>query len=140
MSVLADLPRRTKLAVLLGLGSALLGAAALSFGPIVRARAASLAERRGIQLEIGQVRVGWGGVWLREIAVRAPQLPGMTAHIGALRVGFGWHLNVASLAVHGALIELAGETEELERQWTAYRAGAKPETEGRGSELGYSAD
>jgi len=140
MSVLADLPRRTKLAVVLGLGSALIGAAALSFGPVVRARAASVAERRGIQLEIGQVRVGMGGVWLRQVALRAPQLPGVTAHIAALRVGFGWHLNVSNLAVHGALIELAGETEELERQWTAYRAGAKTEGDAGSSELDYSAD
>ncbi|HEY3254886.1 MAG TPA: hypothetical protein VGJ91_13090, partial [Polyangiaceae bacterium] len=140
MSVLADLPRRTKLVALLGLGGALLGVAALSFGPIVRARAASLAERRGIQLEIAEVRLGLGGVWLRQIALRAPQLPGVTVHVAAVRVGFGWYLNVASVAVHGALIELAGEAEELQRQWTAYRGEPQPESDGSGGELHYSAD
>ncbi len=140
MSLLADLPRRTKLVALLGLGSALLGAAALCFGPIVRARATSVAERRGIQLEIGQVRAGLGGVWLRELALRVPQLPGVTVHIAAVRVGFGWYLNVASVAVHGALIELAGEAEELQRQWTAYRGNALPEAGADGGALHYSAD
>ncbi|HEY0462711.1 MAG TPA: biosynthetic peptidoglycan transglycosylase [Polyangiaceae bacterium] len=140
MSVLADLPRRTKLLALLGLGSAVLGASALSFGPIVRARAVSVAQRHGIELEIGQVRAGLGGVWLREIALRAPQLPGVTAHISALRVGFGWHLNVASLAVHGALIELSGEPAELERNWSAFRTDSRPDAEGGGSEVRYSAD
>ncbi|MEI9954072.1 MAG: biosynthetic peptidoglycan transglycosylase [Pseudomonadota bacterium] len=140
MSVLADLPRRTKLFALLGLGSVLLGGAALSFGPIVRARAVAVAERRGIQLEIGQVRAGLGSVWLREIALRVPQLPGVTVHVAAVRVGFGWYLNVASVAVHGALIELAGEAEELQRQWTAYRGQAQPEAAGAGGELRYSAD
>jgi hypothetical protein len=140
MSVLADLPRRTKLLAVFGLSSALLGAGALSFAPIVRARAVSAAERRGIQLEIGQVRVGLGGIWLREVALRVPQLPGMTAHVSALRVGFGWRLNVASVAVHGALIELAGETEELQRQWAAYRAGSSPEAEGGGNAVRYAAD
>jgi len=140
MSVLADLPRRTKLLAALGVGCALLGAAALSFAPIVRARAASLAERRGMQLEIGQVRAGLGGIWLREIALRAPQLPGVTVRISALRVGFGWYLNVASLAVHGALIELAGEAEELERQWSAYRGEQQAEATGAGSEVRHTAD
>ncbi|MEI9941530.1 MAG: biosynthetic peptidoglycan transglycosylase [Pseudomonadota bacterium] len=140
MSVLADLPRRTKLVALLGLGSALIGAALLSFGPIVRARAAVAAERRGIQLEIGQVRAGLGGVWLREITLRAPQLPGLAVHIEAMRVGFGWSLTVASVAVHGALIELAGDAEELQRQWTAYRGNPQPESEGGGREVRYSAD
>jgi len=140
MSVLADLPRRTKLLALLGLGCVLLGGSALSFGPIVRARAAAVAERRGIQLEIGQVRLGLGGIWLRGIALRAPQLPGATAHVAALRVGLGWRFNVSSVAVHGALIELAGEPEELQRQWAAFRGDSKPDSDGAGSELRYSAD
>jgi len=140
MSVLADLPRRTKLLAALGLGSLLLSAAALSFAPIVRARAAALGERRGLQLEIGQVRAGLGGIWLREIALRAPQLPGVTVRIAAVRVGFGWYLNVASVAVHGALIDLSGEAEELERQWSAYRAQQKTEAAGAGSEVRHSAD
>ena len=140
MSLLADLPRRTKLLALLGMGGGLLGAAALSFGPIVRARATQVAERRGIQLEIRQVRAGLGGVWLRDIALRVPQLPGVTMHLAALRVGFGWHLNVASVTVHGALIEVAGEADELQRQWTAYRGDPKLEAEGGGGEVRYFAD
>ena len=140
MSVLADLPRRTKLVALLGLGCALLGAGALSFAPIVRARAVSAAERRGIELEVGQVRVGLGGVWLRKVALRVPQLPGVTVHVAAVRVGFGGRLNVTSVAVHGALIELAGEAEELQRQWSAYRADSKPMAGAGGAEVRYSAD
>jgi len=140
MSVLADLPRRTKLLAALGLSSVLLGAAALSFAPLVRARAAQAAQEHGIQLEIGQVRVGWGGIWLRELALRAPHLPGATAHVAALRVGFGWQLKVASLTVHGALLELSGEREELEREWAAFRGGSKRDTDAVDRELRYSAD
>ncbi|HKO48027.1 MAG TPA: biosynthetic peptidoglycan transglycosylase [Polyangiaceae bacterium] len=140
MSVFADLPRRTKVFATLALASALLGAGALGFGPMVRARAAALAERRGIQLEIGQVRAGLGGIWLRGIALRVPQLPAVTVHIAAARLGFGWYLNVASVAVHGARIELTGEADELQRQWAAYRGGAQPEADGAVSERRYSAD
>jgi len=140
MSVLADLPRRTKLVALLGLCSALLGSAALSFAPAVRARATSAAERHGIQLEIGQVRAGLGGVWLRDVTLRAPLLPGAKMHVAALRVGLGWRLNAASVALHGALLELAGEPEELRRQWQAFRANSKPDSDAAASGMRYSAD
>ena len=140
MSVLADLPRRTKLLALLGLGGALIGTALLSFAPIVRARAAAVAERRGIQLEIGQVRAGFGGVWLRELTLRAPRMPAVTAHVSAVRVGFGWTLGVASVAVHGALIEAVGEPDELERQWTAYRSIPRADADGAANERRYSAE
>ncbi|HET7543763.1 MAG TPA: biosynthetic peptidoglycan transglycosylase [Polyangiaceae bacterium] len=140
MSVLADLPRRAKLAALLGLGSLVLAAVALGFGPIARARAAAAAERRGLSLEIGQVRAGLGGIWLRDVELRAPRMPAATMHIAALRVGFGWRLNVASVTVHGARLELAGEPEELARQWAALRGAAKPDADGAAAELQYAAD
>src|SRR6187431_1151687 len=140
MSLLADLPRRTKLLALLALGCALVAAGALSFGPVVRARAAQVAARRGIQLEIAQVRPALGGIWLRQIAVRVPQLPGLTVHVAALRVGFGWNMGVASVGVHGALIDVVGEGEELQRQWTAYRADSQSEANSAGSELRFSAE
>ena len=141
MSVLADVPRRTKLVALSGIGLVLLGAAALSFLPIVRARAVSVAERRGIHLEIGQVRPGLGGIWLRNLTLRVPQVPGAAVYVAAVRVGVGWRMNVASVAVHGARIELSGEAEELQRQWAAYRTEPKAESERDGAaETRFSAD
>jgi hypothetical protein len=86
------------------------------------------------------VRVGFGGVWLRSVGLRVPQLPGVTARVSALRVGFGWHFNPTSVAVHGASIELSGEAEELQRQWLAYRGNTRPEADGRAGEIRYSAD
>lgn len=140
MSVLADLPRRTKWVALVGLCGALLGAGALSFAPLVRVRATSVAERQGLRLEIGQIRPGLGGVWLRDVELRAPLLPGAKMHIAALRVGLGWRLNAASVALHGARVELAGEPEELQRQWVAFRANSKPESDAARSGVRYSAD
>jgi penicillin-binding protein 1A len=140
MSVLADLPRRTKLLALLGLSGVLMGAAVLGFGPFVRARATQVAARRGIQLEIGQVRAGLGSVWLRQVALRVPELPGVTMNFAAVRVRVGWSLNVASVVVHGGLVELAGEAEDLQRQWTAYRHQPESETESSAREVHYAAD
>ena len=134
MSVLADLPRRTKLVALAGLGLTLLGAAALSFAPIVRGRATAVAERRGIQLEIGEVRPGFGGIWLRDLTLRVPQVPAATVHIAAVRVGLGVAMNVSSVALHGALVELTGEAEELQRQWAAYRTEPRTQANHEGAE------
>jgi len=140
MSVLADLPRRTKWVAALSLCGVVMGAGALAFAPVVRARAASAAEKHGIQLEIGQVRAGLGAIWLRDVVLRAPLLAGASMRVAALRVGLGWHLNAASVEVHGALIDLSGDPEELQRQWAAFRANAKPDTDATGSGVRYSAD
>jgi hypothetical protein len=86
------------------------------------------------------VRIGLSGVWLRDLVLHAPQLPCATVHIAALRVSFGWHLNVASVVVHGALLEVTGEPEEVEHQWTAYRSNSKADSEAAATDVRYSAD
>ena len=126
MSVWADLPRRSKVVAWLGLAGVLVGGSALAFGPLVRARAVAAAERRGVQLEIGQVRFGWSGIWLKNLEVRAARVPGVSAHCSALRVGLSWRFAVSELALHGALVELQGETDELRRQFADYRAQSTP--------------
>ncbi|HEY4103728.1 MAG TPA: hypothetical protein VGM44_07540, partial [Polyangiaceae bacterium] len=92
----------------------------LSFGPVVRALAKSAAERRGLTLSIGQVRSGFGGVWLKNLDLRVPLMPGVKAHVEALRVDWGWHFNVAGVTLHGAAIELSGDSDELGREYAAY--------------------
>ena len=142
MSVLADLPRRTKVVALLGLAGVVVGVGALSFGPLLRARAVAVAERRGLLVEVGQVRLGAGAIWLKNVDLRVPRIPGVRAHVDALRVGLGWHFNVTSVALHGAQVEVKGEVEELQRQLAAYRAERSAETPDSAtkSEVQYSAD
>ncbi|HEX7454286.1 MAG TPA: hypothetical protein VF294_18470, partial [Polyangiaceae bacterium] len=121
MNVLADLPRRTKIAALLGLVCVLGAGGALGFGPAVRARVASAAALRGLEVQVGQVSPGAGAVWLKDVTARALQIPGASLHVDALRVGFGWHFNLAELEAHGALVELRGEPAELRQQVEAFR-------------------
>ncbi|HEY5375023.1 MAG TPA: biosynthetic peptidoglycan transglycosylase [Polyangiaceae bacterium] len=121
MNVLADLPRRTKIAALLGLVCVLGAGGAVGFGPAVRARVASAAALRGLEVQVGQVRPGAGAVWLRDVTARALQIPGASLHVDALRVGFGWHFNLAELEAHGALVELRGAPAELRQQVEAFR-------------------
>src|SRR4051812_5987086 len=141
MSVLADLPRRTKIVALLGLSGFLIGAAALAVGPILRARALAAAERRGLELEIGQVRLGWAGVWLKDVQFRVPRMPGVRGHLSAVRIGVSFRFSVTELALHGASIELNGESDALQQQWAAYRSAlAQDSTEHSGGSARYRLD
>jgi Transglycosylase len=141
MSVLADLPRRVRLAALLGVVSVACGGLALGFAPLVRASVAGAARRRGLSVDVGEVRLGAGAIWLRELDVRVPRMAGVKVHVSALRVGFGWHFNLAEIALHGASIELSGDLDELERQYAAYRAD-RPKDAGESGSAGprYAAD
>jgi len=121
MSVLADLPRRTRVAALCGALGVLLAGVALGFGPVVRSAAANAATKRGLQLEIGSVRLGWCALWLKDVELSAPLIPSAAAHLTALRVGLGWRFNVTELALHGGTVVLSADTDELERELTAYR-------------------
>ncbi len=140
MSVLADLPRRTRIAVLCGSLGVLLAGAVLGFAPVVRAAATNAASRRGFDVRIGHVRLGWSAIWLEDMELSAPLVPAAKARVAALRVGFGWHLNVNQLDLHGAAIELTGEADELTREVAAYRESRPKEGEGSGSSVRYSAD
>ncbi len=141
MSVLADLPRRTRIVALLGLVSAAGSGLGLGFAPIVRSRVARAAERRGLEIKVGELSLGAGAIWLKDVELPRAAYGG---HEGArelsARVGFGWHFNVTEIAVHGALLEVSGDLEELQSQYAAYRA-ERPK-EARASESGprYAAD
>ncbi|HEY1532868.1 MAG TPA: biosynthetic peptidoglycan transglycosylase [Polyangiaceae bacterium] len=141
MNVLVDLPRRTKIAAAFGVVCVLGAGAALGFGPLVRARVASAAALRGLAVEIGQVSPGLGAVWLRNVNVRAAQIPGASLHVDALRVGLGWHLNLADVQAHGALVELRGDVAELRQQLEAFRKEHREEEDGkRSGDVHYLAD
>jgi hypothetical protein len=141
MNVLADVSRRAKFVALLGLGGCIVGGFALGVGPIARARALAIAERSGVQLEIGQVRLGWRAVWLKNVTCVVPRMPGVHARVAALRVGLGWNFSVAEVALHGAEVELSGGSDDLQQQWSAYRAAlAKDSGQGSGGSAHYVAE
>ncbi|MEO8901753.1 MAG: biosynthetic peptidoglycan transglycosylase [Polyangiaceae bacterium] len=140
MSVLADLPRRTRVAALAGAVGVLGVGAALGFGPVVRARVASAAARRGVDVQVGHVSLGVGAIWLADLDLKVRNMPGVSAHVDALRVGLGWHFNVAEVALHGAFVELKGEADELKMELEAYRGTQHQEPAAGGSGTRYLAD
>ncbi len=140
MNVLVDLPRRTKIAALLGLVCALGAGGAVGFGPAVRARVARAAALRGLEVQVGQVSPGAGAIWLKDVTARAPQIPGASLHIDALRIGLGWHFNLAELDAHGALVELRGDPDDLKQQVEAFRNAPRAQSGSGSGDVRYLAD
>ena len=116
-------------------GLSVLGCTA-AFGPVVRAKASSQAERRGLNLEIGSVRPGFGRIWLRDLVVRIPEAPGIEARIGAVEVGLGPTLSPRRVVAHGGTVTLTGTPADIERQLAAWRA-RRPAGRGGGSSIAF---
>lgn len=131
MSLLADLPRRARVGALFGVASVFFVGAAVGFGPVVRSAAAAAADRRGLQIEVGEVRLGLGRIWLRDVELRAPLIPGAKVRLAAVRLSLGWLFDISQLSIYGARIELSGDAAELQRQLAAYRASRPKESAGR---------
>ncbi|MCA9645466.1 MAG: transglycosylase domain-containing protein [Polyangiaceae bacterium] len=113
--------RRAKVA-LFGVPSLLVFAALVGFGPVVRHQAKSAAEKRGLQLEIGSVRPGWGRIWLRDVSVSSVVAPGIQAKVASLEVvPSGLHPKV--IRIHGGFVQLRGTTAELRDQLRLLQGG-----------------
>jgi monofunctional biosynthetic peptidoglycan transglycosylase len=125
--VLAKL-RRSPRAWKIGLGVAAAAAVSLTalFGPLVKSRARAAAEARGVEIEIGSVRAGWGRVWLRNVEVRPAGVSGIEARLHAVAIDLSMSLRVEALDVYGGVVKLRGSDDDLERQleeWRRHRSG-----------------
>jgi Transglycosylase len=129
--------RRTKIG--LGLVGAVIAAGLLSFSPLVRAKAAAQAAQRGADVEIGAVRPGWGRIWLRNVAVKIPDVPALTVTLDAVEVDLGLSLLPKRVRAHGGRVTLHGPPDEVARQVAAWRA-KRPASAEHGSSLPYSVD
>ncbi len=87
----------------------------LVFGPIVRGRIASEAERRKLDVEVGGVRPGFFAVTLSDVRVR-PHGIGIEARFDAIRVDLGATLSPSDVRASGGRITVEGEPEDLVRQ------------------------
>jgi hypothetical protein len=124
----------------IGVGVAALLALLLAFGPIVRAKAAAQAERRGARLEVGSVRAGLGRVWLRDVKVSIPDIPALELQLDAIEVRLSAGLGVKSVRAHGGNLVLRGEPASVARQIEDWRAKLPQGSEGGGGSTTYSVD
>jgi hypothetical protein len=96
-------------------------ASACLFGPLVRALAATAADRRRISLRIGAVRPDWCGVRLVNLAVRPNGVEGVEAKVDRTCVSLGWNLRVERIDLTGVALELRGASERLLSDLKAWR-------------------
>lgn len=107
--------------VVVGVVAVVLLGATLLIGPIVRWQVTKRATARGLVVEVGSVRPGWGGVWLRDVRVRADGARALDARVAAVRVSLG-----GSIAAHGGEVRLTGTPDEVERALRRDGAAARP--------------
>ena len=56
----------------------------LALPPIVSRAVAARVSARGLTAEVGRVRLGWGRIWLIDVALSDPELPATRAHLDAV--------------------------------------------------------
>ncbi len=119
-ALLDRVPRRAWVA-----GGVLLGAlllAALSFGPIVRARATAEAARRGLVLEVGHAHLGWFAVRLTDVRVTLEGVDGLAVLAPEARLELDALLHPTELRIDGSRIEAHGDLDALAEAISAWRA------------------
>jgi len=97
------------------LGAAAVGIiAALSFGPLVRARAQSTAEKRGLEIEIGRVQLGWFSVKLTDVRVQPEGVHEVHLTASAVDVSLDALMRPKAVAIVGGHAQAEGTLEDLE--------------------------
>jgi hypothetical protein len=81
------------------------------------------AGQRGLTVEVGRVRFGWGRLWFQNVMITDPQLPGTRAKIDALAVAPTWSSGLA-LTLHGARLDLVGSDDALTKRLRSLRGTA----------------
>ncbi len=111
---------RRKIGAACALGLCL--AAALSFGPLVRARIRSTADRLGVDVSVGRVWPSGFGVRLSDVVVRLSNVDGISARFDDVRVGLDVAFHPSNVAVHGGEIGVAGSFDRVRDELQRWRA------------------
>jgi hypothetical protein len=107
-----------------GVLTAVILAAALSFGPIVRGRVAAEAERKHLAVDVGGVRPGWWAVRLVNVSVRPIGLDGVQARFDDVRVPLSLNLRPRRIEVTGGQLSVTGEASTLRKDLKTWRGDA----------------
>ncbi len=102
--------RRWLISVALVLGG--LVAVGLGAGPLVAWRVRALAAARGLTVEIGAVRPGWGRLWLRDVTWSVPAVAGVSGGAQAVEVRLEAG-RLSAVTVYGGHVELDGSRRAL---------------------------
>lgn len=120
--------KRLKMILAAG-GAVVVAGLAAWFGvsALVRAKLASIAENRGLELEVARVRPGFKRIWLNDVRIASPEFPALRARVEQVGVEFGWTLSPKTILVRGGRVELVGTMREIGEQFRRFRGrrGAK---------------
>lgn len=78
----------------------------LVFQPLVSHWATSSARERGWSLEIGQVRLGARGLWLKKIKATRPSAPGFRVALGAVVIPWARLFSRSTVVAYGGTVQL----------------------------------
>jgi hypothetical protein len=123
---------RKKVLLVGSAGFAIVLAACLALGPIVRARAAAAARQRGMTVEIGSVWPAFGGVRLNDVRFRMGQPEWMSGELRNVEVGLGLTFGLRSIAVRGGRIAVSGTVDQVAEKARAL-VKSREEDKGRAS-------
>jgi hypothetical protein len=93
----------------------------LAVGPIVRAKIASEAARRKVEVTVGSVRPGFFTVGLHDVHVKPEGVPGLDAHLDEVRVDLGATLSLRDVVAKGGTVTVEGEPEDLVERLKTFR-------------------
>ncbi|HEY8080330.1 MAG TPA: hypothetical protein VIF62_39640, partial [Labilithrix sp.] len=100
----------------------------LAFGPIVRARIAKEAARRGLDVEVGSVRPGFFAVKLGDVRVGMQGVPGVEARLESVKVNLTAGFSVRDMTVHGGRVAIDGAPEDVAKRIREFRKGGGGES------------
>jgi hypothetical protein len=130
---LGDLGPNGRRGLIAGGVAALVLGLALMLGPVVRWQVGKRAAARGLVVQVETVRLGWGGVWLRDVRVRSSRSAALDATLSHV-----WVPIRGAVTAHGGEVRLRGASDEVER---ALRSDAqKTSAAATTSRRGLSAD
>lgn len=118
---------------------ALVVAAGVGFGPVVRGRVQAMATARGVDARVGSVAPGWFSVTLSDVDARPEGVDGVHATVREATVKLSVFLRPREIEVQGVHVALDGTRADLEERlaaWRDRRGGARaeaPRSEARAS-------
>ncbi len=128
-----DLGRSGRAGVIAGVVGLLVVVPLLFVGPLARSALARRAADRGLACEVGAVRLGFRGIWLRDVALASASPSRVTARFDAVLVPY----TGGRIEVHGGRVGLRGAPSEVR---DAVRAKRAPEARAGGERRELSVD
>ncbi len=116
------LPSRRTILIVAAVALVILGACAVGFGPLVRAKVQAEATRRHAHVTVGSVRPGLFAVHLKGVHATPDDIEGVTLDADDVEVDLSVGLKPKAVTVRGGTVHLAGNIGELRDRFARLRA------------------